>query len=172
LLEAVAELEAGLGLAADPLLRLAALAVETREDAEALRARLRLSNDEYACLARVESGKARFAAGMPAGKAKAWLYSAGREACRWLMLLDWARAAAPAEDPAWRALWALGQHWQPPLLPVTGADVMALGVPAGPRVGALLRALEAWWIGGGFAADRTSLLDKLRELGAEEAGTP
>ena len=172
LLEAVAELEAGLGLAADPLLRLAALAVETREDAEALRARLRLSNDQYACLVRVESGKARFAAGMPAGKVKACLYGDGREASRWLILLDWARAGSPAEDPGWRALWALAGHWQPPLLPVSGEDVMALGVPAGPRVGALLRALEAWWIGGEFAADRASLLGKLRELGAKEAGTP
>jgi poly(A) polymerase len=49
---------------------------------------------------------------------------------------------------------------------------MALGVPAGPRVGALLRALEAWWIAGEFAADRASLLAKLGELGAEEARSP
>jgi len=37
-------------------------------------------------------------------------------------------------------------------------------VPAGPRVGALLRALEAWWIAGDFTADRPALLAKLREL--------
>ena len=172
LLARTAELEAGLGRAADPLLRLAALAVETREDAEALRARLRLSNDQYACLARVETGKARFAAGMPEGKAKAALYTEGPEAARWLLLLDWARCGAPAEHPGWRTLWALTEHWQPPLLPVTGEDVLALGVPAGPRVGALMRALEGWWIAGEFRADRTGLLAKLRELGAGEAPVP
>jgi poly(A) polymerase len=172
LLERTAELEAGLGLTADPLLRLAALAVETHEDAEALRARLRLSHQQFACLARVETGKARFAAGMPAGQAKAVLYSEGREASRWLLLLDWARAADPAEHRGWRELWVLAEQWQPPLLAVTGADVMALGVPAGPRVGALLRALEAWWIAGEFAADRTSLLAKLGELIAAKAGSP
>ena len=172
MLERAAALEAGLGLTADPLLRLAALAVETHEDAEALRARLRLSNQQYARLARVEAGKARFAAGMPAGQAKAALYSEGREASRWLLLFDWARAADPAEHRGWRELWALAEQWQPPLLAVTGADVMALGVPAGPRVGALLRALEAWWIAGEFAADRASLLAKLGELIAAKARSP
>jgi poly(A) polymerase len=169
LLERAAELEAGLGLAADPLLRLAALAVETQEDADALRARLRLSTQQYACLARVETGKAKFAAGMAEGKAKAVLYREGREASRWLLLFAWARSADPVEHQGWRELWALAERWRPPLLAVTGEDVMALGVPAGPRVGALLRALEAWWIAGEFAADRASLLAKLGELSAPEA---
>jgi poly(A) polymerase len=172
LLERAAKLEVGLGLAADPLLRLAALAVETREDAEALRARWHLSNDQYAALARVETGKARFAAKMPEAKAKAALYGEGRAAARWLLLLDWARSGDPAEHKDWQALWALAEQWQPPLLAVTGEDVLALGVPAGPRVGALLRALEAWWIAGAFAADRASQLAKLRELSAAEAQSP
>ena len=41
---------------------------------------------------------------------------------------------------------------------------MALGVPAGPRVGEILRALEAWWIAGDFAADEAELRAKLKEL--------
>jgi poly(A) polymerase len=172
LLERTAALEAGLGLTADPLIRLAALVVETREQAEALRARLRLANDQYALLARVESGKGRFAAGMPEAEAKALLYREGRAAARWLLLLDWARSGEPAQHKDWCQLWALAEQWQPPLLPVTGEDVMALGVPPGRRVGALLRALEAWWIAGAFAADRTSLLAKLRELSAAAPRSP
>ena len=65
-------------------------------------------------------------------------------------------ALARAPRPA-RALAAAA-------LSVGGADVMALGVPAGPRVGELLRALEAWWIAGDFAADETALRAKLKEL--------
>ena len=56
------------------------------------------------------------------------------------------------------------------LSPLDG--VAGIDADAGPTLDPVGRALEAWWIGGGFAADRTSLLDKLRELGAEEAGTP
>jgi hypothetical protein len=46
---------------------------------------------------------------------------------------------------------------------------MALGVPAGPRVGELLRALEAWWIGGEFQADESALRSKLAQLAERQA---
>ena len=164
LLERLAGLQSQLGLSPDPLLRLAALAVETREDAEQLRARLRLSNEEYAALAEVEAGKGATAAGMPLAKAKALLYRQGQAGYRSALLLDWARSGDPNQHADWQALWALGETWQPPSLAVSGADVMALGVPAGPRVWALLRTLEAWWIAGEFSADRPAMLAKLREL--------
>ncbi len=164
LLEAVARLEVGLLLDADPVLRLAALAVETREDAEHLRLRLRLSNAEAAALAAIEAGKGRFAAAMPEAEARAALYRDGEPGYRRLLLLDWARSAAPPEHAGWRQLWTLPGRWRPPRLALSGEDVTALGVPPGPRVGALLRALEAWWIAGGFAADRDALLAKLAEL--------
>ena len=41
---------------------------------------------------------------------------------------------------------------------------MALGVPVGPRVGELLRAVEDWWIAGDFAADAGGLRDHLQKL--------
>jgi hypothetical protein len=37
-------------------------------------------------------------------------------------------------------------------------------VPAGPRVGELLRKLEAMWIEGDFMANETELRTKLQEL--------
>ena len=36
------------------------------------------------------------------------------------------------DDPAWRDRYALPERWQPPRFPLGGADVMALGVAAGP----------------------------------------
>jgi poly(A) polymerase len=50
------------------------------------------------------------------------------------------------------------------VFPITGTDVLALGVPAGPRVGEILGALEAWWIEGDFAADADALHRKVRQL--------
>ena len=49
-------------------------------------------------------------------------------------------------------------RWQPKRLPVGGDDILALGVPAGPRVGALLAALETWWVAHDFAPDRAACL--------------
>src|SRR5215475_2419138 len=50
LLARLAAIEAHLGLTADPIMRLAALAVELPEDADRLRERLRLANEEHARL--------------------------------------------------------------------------------------------------------------------------
>jgi poly(A) polymerase len=45
-----------------------------------------------------------------------------------------------------------------------GRDATARRVPAGPRVGQLLAAVEAWWIAEDFAPDRAACLAKLEEL--------
>ena len=39
-----------------------------------------------------------------------------------------------------------------PVFPLQGADVLALGVAPGPRVGVLLRAVRDWWVAGGCTA--------------------
>ena len=59
---------------------------------------------------------------------------------------------------------AAADAWQPKRLPVGGDDILALGVPAGPRVGALLAALEAWWIAQDFEPTRAACLAEARRL--------
>ena len=48
-----------------------------------------------------------------------------------------------ANEPALRARLAAMPR---PVFPLEGRDVLALGVPAGPRVGAALRDVRAWWM--------------------------
>ena len=64
----------------------------------------------------------------------------------------------------WQDALALAQRWTPPDLPVTGADALALGLTPGPKVGALLEAVERWWVAGDFAADRDACLAELKRL--------
>jgi poly(A) polymerase len=64
----------------------------------------------------------------------------------------------------WRAALALARNWTPPELPISGADALALGLKPGPQVGALLEAVERWWIAGDFSADRTACLAELKRL--------
>lgn len=54
-----------------------------------------------------------------------------------------------------------------PRFPVTGGDLLAAGLGAGPAVGETLRRLEQRWIESGFTLDREALLG---EVGAEESG--
>jgi poly(A) polymerase len=64
----------------------------------------------------------------------------------------------------WRAALALARSWTPPELPIGGADALALGLKPGPQVGALLEAVERWWIAGDFSADRAACLAELKRL--------
>jgi poly(A) polymerase len=167
LLIRLAAIEAGLGLPADAVLRLAALAVELPDDAERLRERLRLSNEEHTRLARAALRHPDIGPASAERAARACLYADGEAAYRERVLTAWARSGDAPADPAWRDRYALAERWQPPRFPLGGADVVALGVAPGPRVGELLRALEEGWIAGDFAADETALRAKLQQMAAQ-----
>ena len=87
---------------------------------------------------------------------------------------DLVRIAAAEGDGDTRAALkgtlAAADSWEPRRLPVDGDDILALGVPSGPRIGAILRTLEAWWVERDFAPDRTACLDEARRLLAADPG--
>jgi poly(A) polymerase len=188
LLARLAAVEACLGLAPDPVLRLAVLAVEVPEDAERLRDRLKLSNEQAAKLARAAAWRSPAARRQtprrdqadeprqggqgsdPVPDAKVYLYRHGAAAYRERVLVAWARSGAAANSADWRRRFALPERWPIPRFPLTGADVLALGVPAGPRVGEILRTLEDWWIAGGFAADERELRARLAKVAGGRLG--
>jgi tRNA nucleotidyltransferase/poly(A) polymerase len=145
-------------------LRLAALAVELPEDADRLRERLRLSNEEHARLSRAALRTPDMGPASDERGAKACLYADGAAAYRERVLVAWARSGDAPASQAWRERLALTERWQAPRFPLGGADVMALGIPAGPRVGELLGMLEAWWVAGDFAAEETALRAELQRL--------
>jgi poly(A) polymerase len=65
----------------------------------------------------------------------------------------------------------LARDWTPPEFPLSGRDVVALGIPPGRRVGRLLAAVREWWEEGDFAADRARCLARLKALVTEPART-
>ncbi|NKC31965.1 hypothetical protein HEQ75_13950, partial [Roseomonas sp. BU-1] len=60
----------------------------------------------------------------------------------------------------------------PPVFPLLGRDLMALGLPPGRAVGAWLAALRAWWLEGGCVADHEACLAELRRRLATKDGSP
>jgi poly(A) polymerase len=161
------ELEEGLGLAPQAVLRLAALAVEIPEDAERLRNRLRLSNGEFTTLLATAARSPSIGPDTREGTAKAALYRLGLKDYRNRVLVSWMRSGSNPRDGTFRTLLTLPERWTAPRLPVTGTDVVARGIPPGPRVGEILRALEERWISADFAPDRLELLDDLGQLAIE-----
>jgi poly(A) polymerase len=157
-------IEETLGRAPDPVLRLAALVIEQPEDATRLQERLRLSAAEADRITHVTAGETAFDPTAGEREAQAFLYRHGAQAFVDGALMDWARSGERADSAARARRVRLPERWQAPSLPVRGADVIALGVPAGPEVGRVLADFESWWIANDFPADRKRAADRLREL--------
>lgn len=151
------------GLEPDPLRRFAALVAEP-DAAEAVAERLRLSNAHTKRLAKALATPGDTPADDRARRAAIYRY--GAQALTDARIL---RAAESGEDIA--ADLAVAQAWTPPDYPIGGADVAALGIAPGPRVGELLRRVEEWWIMGDFAADADACRAELRRAASEGGET-
>lgn len=144
---------------ADPLLRLAAL-LRPPADTTALATRWRFSRRDADRLATLTTSAPPALAASPAERRRA-LHRLGAATYR-----DLARLAAAAQpDPAALAeALAAADAWQPRKLPIGGDDLIALGVPPGPRLGALLDALEDWWVAHDFTPDHAACLAYAKAL--------
>lgn len=148
--------------------RLAALAVLVEEDADRLRERLRLSNDEQRKLA----AYARLVAVL-----KARPLPLDAMAIRRLVAEHGPETVAPAlaatageplpvvDDDAWDALEGFRCGAEPvPVFPLRGADLVAGGIPKGPRVGELMALARQAWLAEGCLTDEASAGDLLRRV--------
>jgi poly(A) polymerase len=150
------------GASPDAVLRLAALLPDDRDGLLAAIARLRLANATRDRLLAACSDEIIVSAPeMTAQAARAAIYRLSGATFADRVKLAWARAPSHASE-AWAGLLTLAESWTPPPFPITGADIKALGVSEGPKVGELRRALEAWWIAQDFAPDRIAALAELR----------
>jgi poly(A) polymerase len=140
----------------DPLLRLAVLA----RDPVAMKERWRLSNHEGKRLEAIASLVPPSPA-LREGEQKIVLYQMGPEAWADLVRIAWARSGAAMDDPRWQGLLDLPRRWDIPVLPVSGGDLLALGMNPGPEIGVTLRRLEDWWVASGFTPDKQDLLKRL-----------
>ncbi|MBI1341030.1 CCA tRNA nucleotidyltransferase [bacterium] len=161
LLERLVALERRAGLSPQPLRRFMSLFSKDREVFDTVSARLRLSNEEKGRLASASMDSTPIRSTMTPAACRRAVFLLGEATFTDRLVLAWAASGDPSLDGAWVSLLTLAQKWKPPQLPVSGDDVLAVGVPAGPRVGEVLRQVEAWWIDGDFRADRASTLSAL-----------
>ena len=160
--------EADLGWQADPLLRLASIVPPDSVRMEEMGKRLKMSNAERARLeawARADAVKPE----LSEQALKKAIYRGSKQAVLDRIRLAYAAAradAAGSDDAMIRAggfarLLDAAERYDAPVFPVTGSDLLALGIEKGPGLGEVLRSLETFWIDSGFSLDRAALLDKL-----------
>lgn len=160
-LDALCSLEADLLLPVDAMTRVAA-ALADQDAARALARRLKLSNEERDRLVRALGQDVKIVSYMSLREMRRAIYRIGNEAFRDRVMLAWASAGDKAQQ--WRALVAHAQMWTAPKLPLSGDEVMAAGVPAGPMVGAVMREVEDWWVDADFPDDKLSVIERLKAV--------
>lgn len=151
--------------ACSPALALAVLSDGREADLDDMADHLRLSNAERKRMKAARSasdiacgwGEAR-PAPVSDTEIRRLLFLAGREAAIDGLLHAWANAGTGPEDPVFLPALERLREAEVPVFPVTGKDLLAAGVKAGPRVGEALARAQAAWIDSGFSLDRDALL--------------
>ncbi|KQT58265.1 poly(A) polymerase [Methylobacterium sp. Leaf456] len=160
---------------AEAIVRLGALCVLTREDADRLQETLRLSKAEHAgltayadLLAPLHGRPALDAADVPALVAD----HGAAPVQTVLRILD-SEPRPQVMNEARATVDRMAQAGTRPVLPLTGADLVARGVPPGPGVGQALRAARALWLAEGCPSD-AAVKDRLlgHALAVTKASTP
>jgi poly(A) polymerase len=152
----VMEAEAAIGAKPDSLLRFASVFAKDADLLAAVSRRLKVSNEERDRL--VWPARATLLPSMSPEDVRRTLYRIGPTVFRDRILLDW-RAAGDR----WKPLLAQAENYVRPVLPVTGEDLLNLGVAESPAIGAALRQLEVAWIASDFALGRNDLLGRLKK---------
>jgi len=142
-------------------LALTALAGFVHEDIDRLADRFRLSNHERKRMLAAHAAWRALGPDPSVDKVQRELYRFGRVAGIDGVLLAWSRSMAPPADPAWNALLNDARTWPIPEFPLTGKQIIAGGLPPGPRVGAELSRLEELWIASGYRLTASELLDQV-----------
>ena len=150
--------EEALALMPDAMTRIAA-ALADAESARALARRLKLSNDERDRLVAALNVGAEIKPDLTPRAVRALVYRIGREAFIDRARLAWAKDGL-ARSTEWRALVEIAATWERPKLPLSGEDVTALGVPRGPKVGQVIRAVEDWWVEADFPDDAALIKER------------
>ena len=147
----------------DGLLRLGSLLSEESQAIETAR-RWRLSNGDRDRLVAMMTSPVKIVSYLSIREVRRALYRFGVERFKDLVRFRWAEDQKASNGIQWRALTALADSWVRPLLPMTGGDVMAAGVPQGPLVGRVLSEVEEWWIDSDFTDDPFSLAERLKAV--------
>jgi len=163
-LSGLVEVEGKLGLSPDAELRLAALGPKDRGPVLALARRLKLSNALRDRLVAACAETPVIAFDTPDPEVRQIVWRRGAPASRDHLLLAFAEAVPTSSAPQWISRLHLIDTWRAPTFPITGDDILSLGVEAGPRVGRVRKAFEDWWLDQDFPDDRQAALDRLRQI--------
>jgi poly(A) polymerase len=138
----------------DPMIRFLALFWKEAGAVHDVANRLKMSNDERQRLNWAVKDETPLWGGVTEHEVRVALYRVGEQVIRDRVILEWASDGSAD----WLEVHAQANAWQRPVMPIAGADLLALGIAEGPAIGQLLRRMEEAWIESDFALGREQLI--------------
>ncbi len=157
-LQLLCDLEDKKSLSPDPYLRLMAMSARDELAAARLCKRLKMSNKEKTRLKYWAGDQTSLRPSLPEKETSIAIYHAGKQVAMDRAIIRSAGARDPIEVAAWWALYEAAKNWQKPEFPVTGKDLLSLGMGRGKELGTALKALKALWVRSGFTVEKPQLL--------------
>lgn len=165
-------IESSNAISPNPIRRLYTLAKTEDNAAARLRDRLRLSKKEYERLADLVVPDRAFDPEEQEIWCKIFIYRHNAESYEDGLLISWAHdLSASMNESSYLKRLNFSKEWEKPILPVSGKDIIKLGIPSGPEVGRILSLLEEWWISVGFPNDIELITKRLMALLALDKST-
>ena len=157
------------GVAPDSLRRLAALIdpKKNRPAPRSIAARLKFSRPVRSRFNSFIVPQIKLSPHITKNKQMQLLRKIGAEQMRDLILLSWANeltSSTPlprSQTETYTSFLEMCAGWQAPKFPLTGTDAINLGIPKGPKIGAILKCVEDWWESHGYTADREQCLERI-----------
>ena len=141
----------------NPLIRLACMYYNKEETFVTRDPRLRYSNKEVVFLRKLFIALERPQHHFPPEQQCYWL---GKDVFMAALMIEASRTTSKETREDIQRTLAYIAQFTPPVFDVTGDDLMARGVPAGPELGYKLKELEAWWVEHDFPS-KTDCLEQL-----------
>ncbi|MBL4692513.1 MAG: CCA tRNA nucleotidyltransferase [Magnetovibrio sp.] len=160
------------GLKIDPVRHLAALLDPTTTEAQVqdIADRFKFSNAERKHLVVITAQTHPISADSTPQDLRRVCYEVGPDRAADIALISWANEVAvearlPIErTAAWIHIVEATQAWKPVVFPLRGRDVVTMGIPHGPEIGALLAKIKCWWVEKDFYPDHQECLEALKKL--------
>ena len=148
----------------DPIVRIMSMHSKDADLMDGLAGDLKLSNAErrrLICAAEDETDLAHI---LDEAEFRRVLYQLGEQTFHDRARLVWASRPDMAPPAYWTAMFAAMKGWERPQLPLSGEDVIAVGVSPGPQVGEVLREVEDWWVYSDFPEDVALVAKQMRDI--------
>jgi poly(A) polymerase len=140
----------------DPIRRLAAALTPEKPDPKSVAKRFKLSNKDAERLNAISTAQFVISVETTEDELRRLLYTYKINITRDVLLLIWAQELSTAKNrgslrtQAWLNHLSIIDTFEEPAFPLSGEDVLKLGIPSGRDVGTLLNAVENWWVSENF----------------------